>query len=679
MTENNPLTVPFTTPFGVPPFDKIKTEHYVPGIKENITEARLEIEAIANSDEAPSFENTIEALEFAGDQLGLSTSVLFNLNSAETSDEIQKIAMELSPDLTAFQNDIMQNEALFSRVKSVYSEGIELNLTTEQRTLLEKTYKGFVRSGADLDSKSKQRYREISTELAELTLKFGENVLAETNKYELLIEDETDLAGLPQYAKDAAEHLAKAKDKKGWMFTLQAPSYVPFMEHADNRELREKLFKAYMSKCVKGDDSDNQENISKIISLRSELAKLLGYESYATYVLEERMAKTVAGVEELQEELMTKSMDKAKEEVVEIKSFMREIGDDVELQRWDWAYYSEKLKKKKYNVSDELLKPYFELDKCINGVFAVAEKLYGLSFKVNADIPVYHKDVKAYEVYDESEKLMAIFYGDFFPREGKRGGAWMTNFREQRVANGKERRPIVSIVCNFTPPSGDTPSLLTFDEVNTLFHEFGHALHSILAEGSYSSIAGTNVFWDFVELPSQILENWLLEKECLDLFAEHYETGEAIPQELIDNLKNASKYHQAYQTMRQLSFGMLDMKWHTVERAEEVDDVQKFEQEALGQTDLFPKIEEACMSTQFSHIFAGGYGAGYYSYKWAEVLDADAFSYFKEKGIFNSEVANSFRANILSKGGSEHPMELYKKFRGQEPSIEALLERSGLQ
>lgn len=678
MIENNPLTRSFETPFGVPPFDHIQTEHFVPGIKDNIKAARLEIEAIANNEAAPTFENTIETLELAGDQLGLSTSVLFNLNSAETSDDIQKIAMELSPDLTAFQNDIMQDEQLFSRVKSVYNNREKLELATEQHTLLEKTYKGFVRSGADLDEKAKQRYREISTELAELTLKFGENVLAETNKYELLIEDEAKLAGLPQYAKEAAEHLAKAKDKKGWMFTLQAPSYIPFMEHSDNRELREKLFKAYMSKCVKGDDLDNQDNIRKIISLRSELAKLLGYESYATYVLEERMAKTVGGVEELQEELMTKSMDKAKEEVEEIKSFMRENGDDLDLQRWDWAYYSEKLKKKKYNVSDELLKPYFELDKCINGVFAVAEKLYGLSFKVNDGIPVYHKDVKAYEVYDESQKLMAIFYADFFPRAGKRGGAWMTNFREQRVADGMERRPIVSIVCNFTPPSGDTPSLLTFDEVNTLFHEFGHALHSILAEGCYSSIAGTNVFWDFVELPSQILENWLLEKECLDLFAEHYETGEAIPQELIDNLKNASKYHQAYQTMRQLSFGMLDMKWHTVERAEEVNDVQQFEQEALSQTDLFPKVEEACMSTQFSHIFAGGYGAGYYSYKWAEVLDADAFSYFKEKGIFNREVANSFRENILSKGGSEHPMELYKKFRGQEPSIEALLERSGL-
>ncbi|MEQ8712185.1 MAG: M3 family metallopeptidase [Cyclobacteriaceae bacterium] len=678
MTENNPLTIPFDTPFGVPPFDKIKTEHYVPGIKKNIGEAKLEIEAIANNEAAPTFTNTIEALELAGDQLGLSTSVLFNLNSAETSDEIQKIAMELSPELTAFQNDIMQNEALFSRVKSIYDESAQLDLTTEQRTLLEKTYKGFVRSGADLDARSKQRYREISTELAELTLKFGENVLAETNKYELLIEDEEDLAGLPKYAKDAAAHLAESKKKKGWMFTLQAPSYIPFMEHADNRDLRERLFKAYMSKCVKGDDLDNQNNIRKIISLRSEMANLLGYESYATYILEERMAKTVAGVEELQEELMVKSMGKAKEEVEEIKSFMRERGDDFELQRWDWAYYSEKLKKKKFNISDELLKPYFQLDKCINGVFAVAAKLYGLSFKFNTDIPVYHEDVKGYEVYDESNKLMAIFYADFFPREGKRGGAWMTNFREQRVADGHERRPVVSIVCNFTPPSGETPSLLTFDEVNTLFHEFGHALHSILAEGSYSSISGTNVYWDFVELPSQILENWLLEKECLDLFAEHYETGEPIPQELIDNIKSASKYHQAYQTMRQLSFGMLDMKWHTVDSLEEVKDVQKFEQEAFRQTDLFPPVAEACMSTQFSHIFAGGYGAGYYSYKWAEVLDADAFAYFKEKGIFNKEVAQSFRNNILSKGGSEHPMELYKRFRGKEPSIEALLERSGL-
>lgn len=678
MIENNPLTQPFETPFGVPPFDQIKTEHFIPGIKENIASARLEIDAISNNEEAPNFENTIEALEVAGDQLGLSTSVLYNLNSAETSDEIQKISMDLSPDLTAFQNDIMQNERLFSRVKEVYDKRAALSLTKEQQTLLEKSYKGFVRSGANLDSKSKQRYREISTQLAELTLKFGENVLAETNKFELLIDDEQELAGLPQYAKDAAAHLAKSKNKKGWMFTLQAPSYIPFMEHADNRALREKLFKAYMSKCVKGDELDNRENIKKIISLRSELAQLLGYDNYAAYVLEERMAKTVTGVAELQEDLMSKALDKAKEEVAEIKAFMREMGDDIELQRWDWAYYSEKLKRKKYNVSDELLKPFFEIDKCINGVFAVAEKLYGLSFKHNVDIPVYHSDVKAYEVYDESQKLMAIFYADFFPREGKRGGAWMTNFREQRIVEGNERRPVVSIVCNFTPPSGDTPSLLTFDEVNTLFHEFGHALHSILAEGSYSSISGTNVFWDFVELPSQILENWLLEKECLDLFAQHYQTGEPILQELIDNLKNASKYHQAYQTVRQLSFGMLDMNWHTLENSLAVDDVQEFENEIFSKTDLFPAVSEACMSTQFSHIFAGGYGAGYYSYKWAEVLDADAFSYFKEKGIFNREVANSFRDNILSKGGSEHPMELYKKFRGQEPSIDALLERSGL-
>lgn len=678
MIEHNPLTQPFDTPFGVPPFDQIKNEHFVPGIKENITSARLEIDAIANHTSTPDFENTIEALERSGDQLGLSTSILYNLNSAETSDEIQKIAMELSPELTAFQNDIMQNEALFARVRSVYEQRDQLTLTQEQRTILEKTYKGFVRSGADLDAKSKQRYREISTELAELTLKFGENLLAETNKFELSIEDEKDLAGLPQYAKDAAAHLAKSKGKKGWLFTLQAPSYIPFMEHADHRALREKLFKAYMSKCVKGDQLDNQAYIKRIVSLRSELAQLLGYENYAAYVLEERMAKTVAGVQDFQEELVIKSLDRAKQEVEEIKAFVRELGHDIDLQRWDWAYYSEKLKKKKYNVSDELLKPYFQLDHCIEGVFAVALKLFGLRFQPNGDIPVYHADVKAYEVYDDADKLMAIFYADFFPREGKRGGAWMTNFREQQIVDGVERRPVVAIVCNFTPPSGDTPSLLTFDEVNTLFHEFGHALHSILAEGSYSSISGTNVYWDFVELPSQVMENWLLEKECLDLFARHYQTGAAIPQSLIDSLKNASKYHQAYQTLRQLSFGMLDMYWHTLDDVTEIDDVKAFEKEIFSKTDLFPYVEEACMSTQFSHIFAGGYGAGYYSYKWAEVLDADAFAYFKEKGIFNREVADSFREHILSKGGSEHPMELYKRFRGQEPSIEALLERSGL-
>jgi len=675
---NNPLVKPFDTPFGVPPFDQINADHFVPGVKANIEAARKEVDAIVDSQEEPTFQNTIEALEYSGDQLGLSTSILFNLNSAETSDEIQKIAMDLSPELTAFQNDIMQNEELFNRVKKVHDQKSELNLTTEQSTLLEKTYKGFLRSGAGLGETDKQRYREISTQLSELTLKFGEHVLAETNRYELLIENEEDLAGLPQYAKDAAAHLAKSSGKEGWMINLQAPSYIPFMEHADSRELREELFKAYMTKCVKNDEFDNQDLIRTIVSLRAELVKLLGYDNYATYVLEERMAKTVEGVGQLQEELLEKSLGRAKAEVEEIKAFVKELGHDIELQRWDWAYYSEKLKKKKYNVSDELLKPYFQLDKCIAGVFAVAEKLYGLQFTPNSDLPVYHEDVNVYEVHDGSGKLMALFYADFFPRKGKRGGAWMTNYREQQIINGKERRPVVSIVCNFTPPSPDTPSLLTFDEVNTLFHEFGHALHSILAEGSYSSISGTNVYWDFVELPSQIMENWLLEKECLDLFAEHYQTGEAIPQALIDNLIRASKYHQAYQTLRQLSFGILDMKWHTINTEDDIASVLEFEKEAFAKTELFPEVSGACMSTQFSHIFAGGYGAGYYSYKWAEVLDADAFSYFKEEGTFNKEVAASFRDNILSKGGSEHPMELYKRFRGKEPSIEALLERSGL-
>ncbi|MCP4457550.1 MAG: M3 family metallopeptidase [Cytophagales bacterium] len=674
---SNPLLMPFSTPFEVPPFGEIQNEHYLPAIQQSIDMARAEILGIANATEPATFENTIEALEKSGEVMGRATSILFNLNSAETSEEMQKITQEASPILTAFNNEIQQNARLFARIKAVYDVMDSLGLNAEQSMLLEKTYKGFIRSGAGLNDGDKKRFKEVAMELSTLGLKFGENVLAETNEYELVIEDENDLKGLPGDLTQRAAMLAAEKGKLGqWIFTLQAPSYIPFMEYADNRALREKMFRAYMSKALKDGDRDNKEIVKKLVTLRKELAGLLGYNTYADFVLEERMAMRPANVKDFLQDLLEKAKHKAEDEVEEIKAYMKELGVEHELQRWDWGYYSEKLRKKKYDLDDELTKPYFQLEKVIDGVFQTAEKLYGISFKENSNIPVYHEEVKAYEVTDEAGEKMAIFWADFFPRKGKRGGAWMTSFRDQENPDGKRVIPQVSIVCNFTPSSADQPSLLKFDEVLTLFHEFGHALHGMLANTRYGSLSGTSVYWDFVELPSQIFENWCYEKECLDLFAKHYETGESIPEEYIDRIRKASTYHEAYATMRQLSFGFLDMAFHDRENAD--IDVVDLEREALAPIDLFPKIEGTNMSVQFSHIFAGGYAAGYYSYKWAEVLDADAFALFKERGVFDKETANSFKENILSRGGTEPPMELYKRFRGQEPTVDALLERAGL-
>ncbi|RED93177.1 M3 family metallopeptidase [Marinoscillum furvescens] len=678
---NNPFLEPYNTPFEVPPFDRIKNEHYMPALKEGISKARAEIQAIADSDEAPTFKNTIEAMEAGGDLLERVTSVLFNLNSAETNDELQAVARDASPLLSEFDNEIKQNEKLWQRIKDVYSRKEEFDLTDEQKMLLEKTYKGFVRSGADLDGKRKERYKEVAIELSKLSLQFGENLLAETNDYLLVIDEEKDLAGLPKDVVSRAAETAKQKGHEGkWAFTLQAPSYIPFMEYADKRELREELFKAYMRKAFKGNDRDNQEIVKKLAALRAEKAALLGYSTYAEYVLEERMAETPDKVQDFLQDLLERAMPKAKEEVEEIKAFMQELGADHDLQRWDWAYYSEKLRKKKYDLDDELTKPYFKLENCIDGVFQTAEKLFDISFRKNDEIPVYHEDVQAYEVLDADGQTTAIFFADFFPRDGKRGGAWMTSYRDQRRFGGVKVIPHVSIVCNFTPSSADTPSLLKFDEVKTLFHEFGHALHGMLADTHYASLSGTHVYWDFVELPSQILENWCYEKECLDLFAKHYETGELIPAEYVERLKKSAIYHEAYATVRQLSFGLLDLNWHhiTPERAGTIDDVSKVEQEAFAPTDLFPAVPGTNMSVQFGHIFGGGYASGYYSYKWAEVLDADAFSVFQEKGVFDKETAQRFKATVLSQGGTQHPMDLYKAFRGQEPKPDALLRRAGL-
>ncbi|MEM6735838.1 MAG: M3 family metallopeptidase [Bacteroidota bacterium] len=678
---SNPLLANFNTPFQLPPFDKIKENHYVEGIEKALEEAKNEIDGIIENTDWPTFENTIEALENSGQKLARNSAVLFNLNSAETNEEIQKITQKVSPKLSAFNNEVKQNESLFAKVKIIYDKRDSLSLNEEQQKLLRETYFDFVRRGVELEGSRKERFKEISIELSKLSLTYSENLLAETNDYELIVENKADLSGLPKDVVERASRLSKERGHKGkWVFTLQAPSYVPFMEYADNRALREKMFRAFMSKCFKNDEKDNQKIVLKIIRLKAELASILGYPTFSHYVLEQRMAENPNTVMRFLDDLLEKSLPKAKEEVENIQVFMKEKGADHKLQRWDWAYYSEKLRKEKYQLDDELIKPYFKLEHVISGVFQTAEKLFGISFEENSSIPVYHQEVKAYEVKNESKEVIAVFLADFFPRPGKRDGAWMTSYRNQKKIDNERIIPQVSIVCNFTPSSPESPSLLKFNEVTTLFHEFGHALHGMLADTQYESLAGTNVYWDFVELPSQIMENWCYEKECLDQFAHHFETGKLIPKDLVDRIKKSSTYHEAYATIRQISFGFLDMAWHSLsmEEAKEISNVDAFEKEAFRKTELFPSVENTNMSVQFGHIFSGGYAAGYYSYKWAEVLDADAFSVFKKNGVFDKETANLFKEHILSKGGTKHPMELYKAFRGKEPSNEALLKRAGL-
>lgn len=670
---NNPLLTPFDTA----PFSKIKNDHFKPAFLESMAQARQEIDLIANSSSAPTFENTIAALDFAGQQLDRVSSVFFNLNSAETNPEIQKIAQEVSPLLSEFSNDIMLNESLFKRVKAVYEQKDDLNLTKEEYMLLDKKYKSFSRNGANLPDDKKIRLREIDAELSKLKLQFGENILAETNKYEMHLTDESDLDGLPEGEKEAAEQLAKSKDKDGWLITLDYPSYIPFMKYAKKRALRKELSIAFGSKGFHNDELDNQENIMKIARLRYERAKLLGYKTHAHFVLEERMAETPEKVHEFLNELLEKAKPAAEREFKELENFAKELDQIDRLEKWDSAYYSEKLKQKLFNLDDEKLKPYFKLENVIAGVFKVAEKLYGLQFEEVFDIDKYHSDVKTYRIFDENKNLVSLFYADFHPRAGKRGGAWMTSFKSQYVQNGVNERPHISNVCNFTKPTASKPSLLTFNEVTTLFHEFGHGLHGMLANTVYPGLSGTSVYWDFVELPSQILENWCYEKEALELFATHYDTGALIPMEMVKKIKESSTFQEGMATLRQLSFALLDMSWHGTDPTK-ISDVKEQEKEAFRDTDLFPDMPETCMSTSFAHIFQGGYSSGYYSYKWAEVLDADAFAHFKEKGIFNKEVATKFKEHILSKGGTENPMDLYKRFRGAEPKIEALLERAGL-
>lgn len=670
------LTSTFQTKHNTAPFSQIKIEDYQPAFEENIAKARSEIDAIINNPEAPTFENTIEALDFTGQTLDRLSSIFFNLNSAETCDEMQKIAQEVSPLLTAFGNDITLNEDLFKRVKAVYEQKDQLNLTPEQATLLDKKYKSFTRNGALLSEDKKEILREIDKTLAKLKLTFGENVLAETNSYKLHISNEADLQGLPDGAKEMARSLAKADDLDGWLFTLDFPSYLPFVTYIDNRELRKEMAIAAGKKAFQENDYDNQENVKNIVKLRHERAQLLSYESHAHFVLEERMAQTPEKVQSFLNDLLAKAKPAAEKEFAELTAFAKELDGLESLEKWDGAYYSEKLKQKLFSLDDEILKPYFQLENVLNGAFTVAEKLFGITFKEVFDIDKYHADVQTFEVVDFEDQLVAVFYADFFPRKGKRNGAWMTSFKPQYIKNGINERPHVSIVCNFTPPTETKPSLLTFNEVTTLFHEFGHALHGMLANTTYPSLSGTSVYWDFVELPSQIMENWCYEPEALALFAKHYETGEIIPQQYVDKIKESASFLEGMATLRQLSFGILDMAYHA--KAQTIDNVKAFEKAAMEIASLYPDVAENCMSVSFSHIFQGGYSSGYYSYKWAEVLDADAFAYFQERGIFDKEVAAKFKDNVLSKGGTELPMELYKRFRGQEPKPEALLKRAGL-
>lgn len=666
----------FTGVHGTPPFGKILPEHYMPAFRAAIDQARGDVQQIVSCTGAPTFANTIEALEFSGGRLDAISNIFFNLNEAETSESMQQTALEVSPLLTGLANDIKLDPVLFDRVKEVYQSRASMSLGREQERLLEKTYKGFVRGGAGLGAADKESFRRISTELSELSLRFNQNTLAATNAYYLHITDPDKVAELPEFVRQGAEEEARTRGLDGWVFTLQATGMVPFMTYSSKRELKEELWRKYNSRAL-GGEFDNAEIVKRIASLRMELAGLLGYDTYADLVLEERMAGSRGVVDDFLERLLGRGLDGARADLKRVTDHARTLGADFGLMPWDFAYYAEKLKEAVYDVGDELTKPYFNLEKAEAGIFALAGRLYGVTFRLCEDIELYHPDVRAFEVNDADGRFLAVLYMDYFPRSSKRSGAWMTEFRPQYVKDGEDVRPLISIVCNFTKPAAGMPSLLTFDEVNTLLHEFGHALHGIFAQGTYPSLTGTSVYRDFVELPSQIMENWALEKEFLDMWAEHYQTGEKIPAGIVDKLIAARNYNAAYAHVRQVSFGLGDMAWHSI-TAPVTDDVSAFEREAVGRARVLPFVEGECMATSFGHIFSGGYAAGYYGYKWAEVLEADAFSLFQQEGVFSSDVAGSFRRNILSKGGSEHPMELYRRFRGHEPDVDALFVKMGL-
>ena len=669
----NPLLGYFGTKHQSAPFTKIMPKHFIPAIEKDIQESLEAIDKITNQTSQPSFDNTIDALQNIGEFLERNSALLFNLNSAETSEEIQKITQQASPILTKFQNDVRLNQALFERIKIVYENRENENLTTEQLALLEKEFKGFTRNGALLSKDKKDILREIDTKKAQLSLRFGENVLADTNSFSLHVTEEKELKGIPDQVREMAADIAKSKNKTGWVFTLDYPSYVPFMAYLEDRSLRCKMSLAFGKRGFQENDHNNSEIILKLIELRKKRAELLGYESHASFVLEERMAGSEENVNNFLEDLYQKALPAAKKEWKEVEKFAKEKLNLDKIEKWDIAYVSEKLKQAQLDLNEQLLKPYFPLEKVKLGLFEIVGKLYGLSFKKNNDIEGYHEEVDIYEVFNSQGEYHALLYTDFFPREGKRNGAWMTSYRSQK----KGQRPHISIVCNFSKPTASLPSLLTFQEVSTLFHEFGHALHGILADTTYGALSGTNVHWDFVELPSQIMENWCYEKEALKLFAKHYKTNEIIPMRYVKKIKKVAHFQQGLQTLRQLGFGFLDLSYHN-KKATEIKDVKNHEKEILQRVQFLGDYPENCTSTAFSHIFQGGYSAGYYSYKWSEVLDADAFELFLEKGIFDLETSKSFKENILSKGGTEHPMKLYKRFRGKSPDPKALLKRAGL-
>ncbi len=677
--EENPFFKPFATPHGTAPFNEIRNEHYEPAFEKAMAEHQAEIDRIAANPAAATFANTIEAIEYSGNMMNRVSSVFFNLLGSESNDEMMEISQRLSPKLSEHSNNINLNEDLFKRVKAVYDSRHSAELTPEQIRLTEKYYEGFENSGATLSAQGKEQYRALSMELSKATLDFGQNNLRETNAYEMLLTDEADLAGLPESLTDAAAAKAKVKGREGWLFDLSAPSYIGFMKYSSRRDLRQKLYMANATKGVKEGPYDNRENVRKIANLRLQIANLLGYSSYSDYVLKNRMAKNAAGVYGLLDRLADAFGDVAREEVTAVANYASEVeGKSIEIEPWDWSYYADKLKDNRFGVNDEMTRPYFELENVKKGVFGLATELYGLQFVPNPEIQVYHPEVEAFDVLDEEGDFLSVLYTDFHPREGKRSGAWMSSFKSQYMKDGIDSRPHVTIVMNFTRPTESKPALLTFDEVETFLHEFGHALHGMLARSTYESLSGTSVYRDFVELPSHIMENWLTEKEYLDRFAFHYETGEKMPDALLQKIIDASNYNVGYLTLRQLSFGYLDMAWHSLTEPFS-GNVPAFEQAAMARVQLLPVVPEACMSTAFGHIFSGGYAAGYYSYKWAEVMDADAFSLFKQNGIFDKATADSFRRNILERGNTEEPMELYKRFRGQEPSVEALLKRSGVQ
>ena len=676
---NNPFLQPYATPHETVPFHLIRLEHYEPAIREGMRQEDEEIAAIVTNTEAPTFANTILPLAESGKLLERVTTVLFNLMSAETCDELEAIAEKMMPELSEHSNNISLNPELFARVKAVYEQRETLTLTPEERQLLEKTYDGFRRNGANLSDADKETYRRLSMELSTLTLRFSQNHLKETNRYELVLTQAEQLKGLPPSAVEAAAHTAAEKGKEGWVITLQAPSYVPFMKYSDCRDLRRELYMAYNTQCTHDNEQNNFDIVRQLVNHRMELARLLGYTDYADYVLRKRMAEDSAHVYRLLDDLLEAYTPAAHSEVAEVEALARRLeGDDFQLMPWDFSYYSEKLKNEKYQFDEEALRPYFELSRVKEGVFGLATRLYGITFRRNPDIPVYHPDVDAYEVFDTDGSYLAVLYTDFHPRAGKRSGAWMTSYKEQWTeADGTDSRPHVSVTMNFTKPTADKPALLTFSEVTTFLHEFGHALHGMFARTRFQSMSGTNVYWDFVELPSQFMENFAIEKDFLHTFARHYQTDAPIPDEWIQRIVDASNFNVAYSCLRQVSFGLLDMAWYT-RREPFSGDVAAYERQAWQRAQLLPPVDGTCMSVQFGHIMSGGYSAGYYSYKWAEVLDADAFSVFKQHGIFDRATADSFRQHILSKGGTEHPMTLYKRFRGQEPTIDALLKRNGI-